>query len=96
MAISLRRQNRNAQRAHSHYKDLIDQANDGIVICDSRTFELLYANSAMQIRLGLSSEEILMLTPADIFGTDLQSLREMHSQLRHTQSQGRGALAATL
>ena len=87
VAISLRRQNRNAQRAHSHFKDLIDQANDAIVICDSRTFELLYANSAMQVRLGLSSDEIMTLKLADIFGTDLMSLREMHSQLRHTQSQ---------
>ena len=87
VAISLRRQNRSAQRAHSHYKDLIDQANDGVVICDSHSFELLYANSAMQLRLGLSSDEILALKLPDIFGTDLQALREMHSQLSHTQSQ---------
>ena len=87
IALILRAQYFGARRAHAHYKDIIDQANDGILICDALSHELLYANPALQTRLGYDGEEILTRNLADLFATDDESMQEICSQLRDTQSQ---------
>jgi diguanylate cyclase (GGDEF)-like protein/PAS domain S-box-containing protein len=49
------------------YKALIDQANDGIVIVDANTHQVLYTNPAFLSRLGYTNEEAQALTLTDIF-----------------------------
>jgi len=86
-ALALRYQLHKARLAHAHYKDIIDQSNDGVVICDAQSRRLLYTNPALQIRLGYDQEEILALQLADIFATDEVSMQAVSERFRGTQSQ---------
>ncbi|HTC38392.1 MAG TPA: EAL domain-containing protein [Steroidobacteraceae bacterium] len=63
----IRRNFRHQRSVDARYKALIDQANDGIVIVDSHTFQVLYTNPAFLNRLGYSNEEAQSLTLTDIF-----------------------------
>jgi diguanylate cyclase (GGDEF)-like protein/PAS domain S-box-containing protein len=65
--IALRRYFRHQRSVDARYKALIDQANDGIVIVDSHTYQVLYTNPAFLSRLGYTNEEALSLTLMDIF-----------------------------
>jgi diguanylate cyclase (GGDEF)-like protein/PAS domain S-box-containing protein len=65
--IAIRRYFRHQRSVDARYKALIDQANDGIVIVDSHTHQVLYANPAFLSRLGYSNEEAHSLTLTDIF-----------------------------
>jgi len=65
--FAIRRYFRHQRSVDARYKALIDQANDGIVIVDSHTYQVLYTNPAFLGRLGYSNEEAQSLTLTDIF-----------------------------
>jgi len=65
--VALRRQMRDRQSLDARYKALIDQANDGIVIVDAESQQVLYTNAAFLNRLGYGAEEARSLSLADIF-----------------------------
>jgi diguanylate cyclase (GGDEF)-like protein/PAS domain S-box-containing protein len=65
--FAMRRYFRHQRSVDARYKALIDQANDGIVIVDSHTYQVLYTNPAFLGRLGYSNEEAQLLTLSDIF-----------------------------
>jgi diguanylate cyclase (GGDEF)-like protein/PAS domain S-box-containing protein len=65
--FAIRRNFRHQRSVDARYKALIDQANDGIVIVDSHTYQVLYTNPAFLGRLGYSNEEAQSLTLTDIF-----------------------------
>jgi diguanylate cyclase (GGDEF)-like protein/PAS domain S-box-containing protein len=67
VALALRRYFRHQRSVDARYKALIDQANDGIVIVDAHTLQVLYTNPAFLGRLGYSSEEVQTLSLTDIF-----------------------------
>jgi diguanylate cyclase (GGDEF)-like protein/PAS domain S-box-containing protein len=67
VALALRRYFRHQRTVDARYKALIDQANDGIVIVDATTHQVLYTNPAFLSRLGYSNEEAQALTLTDIF-----------------------------
>jgi diguanylate cyclase (GGDEF)-like protein/PAS domain S-box-containing protein len=67
IAFAMRRYFRHQRSVDARYKALIDQANDGIVIVDSHTYQVLYTNPAFLSRLGYSNEEAQSLTLTDIF-----------------------------
>jgi diguanylate cyclase (GGDEF)-like protein/PAS domain S-box-containing protein len=69
------------------YKELIDQSNDGVIICDASTYELLYTNLALQTRLGYDQDEILALALGDVFAVDKAELEVMNARFRGTLSQ---------
>ncbi|HEX3915427.1 MAG TPA: EAL domain-containing protein [Steroidobacteraceae bacterium] len=65
--VALKRHLRHQRSVDARYKALIDQANDGIVIVDAHTYQVLYTNPAFLNRLGYSNEEAQTLTLTDIF-----------------------------
>ena len=67
VALALKRYFRHQRSVDARYKALIDQANDGIVIVDAHTHQVLYTNPAFLSRLGYSNEEAQQLTLTDIF-----------------------------
>ena len=67
VALALRRYFRHQRSVDARYKALIDQANDGIVIVDAHTLQVLYTNPAFLGRLGYSNEEAQTLSLTDIF-----------------------------
>jgi diguanylate cyclase (GGDEF)-like protein/PAS domain S-box-containing protein len=66
-AAALRRQTRHRQSVDARYKALIDQANDGIVIVDAESQQVLYTNAAFLNRLGYGAEEARSLSLTEIF-----------------------------
>jgi diguanylate cyclase (GGDEF)-like protein/PAS domain S-box-containing protein len=67
IAFQIRRYFRHQRSVDARYKALIDQANDGIVIVDSHSYQVLYTNPAFLGRLGYTNEEAQALTLTDIF-----------------------------
>jgi diguanylate cyclase (GGDEF)-like protein/PAS domain S-box-containing protein len=67
VALALRRYFRHQRSVDARYKALIDQANDGIVIVDAHSLQVLYTNPAFLGRLGYSNEEAQTLSLTDIF-----------------------------
>jgi diguanylate cyclase (GGDEF)-like protein/PAS domain S-box-containing protein len=65
--FAIKRNFRHQRSVDARYKALIDQANDGIVIVDAHTYQVLYTNPAFLSRLGYSNEEAQSLTLTDIF-----------------------------
>jgi diguanylate cyclase (GGDEF)-like protein/PAS domain S-box-containing protein len=65
--IAMRRRYRSQQALDARYKAVIDQANDGIVIVDAASLEVLYTNPAFLNRLGYSADEARALRLGDIF-----------------------------
>lgn len=59
---------RNQRRTHARYKAIIEQANDGIVVADSLTHQLLDANPAFLAALGYSDADLATLNLRDIIG----------------------------
>jgi diguanylate cyclase (GGDEF)-like protein/PAS domain S-box-containing protein len=87
IAAAMRRYVRRAQRAHAHYKAIIDQTNDGVLICDALTHSLLYANPAIQQRLGYENPEMLAMQLDNIFETDEGSVESLSAYLGDIQPQ---------
>ena len=67
LILALKGYFRHQRSVDARYKALIDQANDGIVIVDSTSHEVLYTNPAFLSRLGYTDEEARALTLSDIF-----------------------------
>jgi len=65
--VAVRRYFRHQRSVDARYKALIDQANDGIVIVDANTHQVLYTNPAFLNRLGYANEEAQLLTLSEIF-----------------------------
>jgi diguanylate cyclase (GGDEF)-like protein/PAS domain S-box-containing protein len=85
--LALRRYFRHQRSVDARYKALIDQANDGIVIVDSHTYQVLYTNPAFLSRLGYSNEEAQSLTLTDIFADRDATPESVLSRLIEADSQ---------
>ncbi len=104
IGIWARRYVRQQRSVDARYKALIDQANDGIVIVDTKNHQVLYTNPAFLNRLGYTNEEAQSLTLSDIFADGEASpenvvarLSDIHSQMAVTMQQRckNGSLLAT-
>jgi diguanylate cyclase (GGDEF)-like protein/PAS domain S-box-containing protein len=71
----------------ARYKAIIDQANDGIVMVDAKTQELLYTNPAILSRLGYTSSEAQTLTLSDVFADGSATAETVLARLRDANSQ---------
>ena len=87
IGIALRRYFRHQRSVDARYKALIDQANDGIVIVDAHTYQVLYTNPAFLSRLGYTNEEAQSLTLTDIFVDGDASSDSVLSRLVEADSQ---------
>jgi diguanylate cyclase (GGDEF)-like protein/PAS domain S-box-containing protein len=85
--VAFRRYVRHQKSVDARYKALIDQANDGIVIVDAQTHELLYANPAFLGPLGYTDAEAQALTLQDIFADGAATPENVLARLRDTSSQ---------
>jgi diguanylate cyclase (GGDEF)-like protein/PAS domain S-box-containing protein len=85
-ALALRRQARAGRSVDARYKALIDQANDGIVIVDAESQQVLYTNAAFLDRLGYASEEARSLSLSDIFTDGDASSENIMARLRDADS----------
>ena len=74
--VAVRRYLRHQKSVDARYKALIDQANDGVLIVDARSLQVLYSNPALLSLLDYSEEEARALRLTDIFadGTAPDSL----------------------
>jgi len=87
IGIAMRRYFRHQRSVDARYKALIDQANDGIVIVDAHTYQVLYTNPAFLGRLGYTNEEAQSLTLTDIFVDGDASSDSVLSRLVEADSQ---------
>jgi diguanylate cyclase (GGDEF)-like protein/PAS domain S-box-containing protein len=87
VAVALRRYFRHQRSVDARYKALIDQANDGIVIVDAQTYQVLYTNPAFLGRLGYSNEEAQALKLTDIFVDGNATPESVLSRLVEADSQ---------
>jgi diguanylate cyclase (GGDEF)-like protein/PAS domain S-box-containing protein len=87
VAIALRRYFHHQRSVDARYKALIDQANDGIVIVDAHTHQVLYTNPAFLSRLGYTNEEAQSLSLTDIFVDGDASPDSVLSRLIEADSQ---------
>jgi len=71
----------------ARYKAIIDQANDGIVIVDAQTQQVLYTNPAFLDRLGYTDLEAQALTLLDIFADGSATPESILARLREADSQ---------
>jgi diguanylate cyclase (GGDEF)-like protein/PAS domain S-box-containing protein len=85
--FAMRRYFRHQRSVDARYKALIDQANDGIVIVDSHTYQVLYTNPAFLSRLGYTNEEAQSLTLTDIFADRDATSESVLSRLIEADSQ---------
>jgi diguanylate cyclase (GGDEF)-like protein/PAS domain S-box-containing protein len=76
---------RTARRANAHYKAIIDETNDGVLICDARSGRLLYTNPAIELRLGYEKQEMSAMRLDDIFATDGEDLDSLVARLQGIQ-----------
>jgi diguanylate cyclase (GGDEF)-like protein/PAS domain S-box-containing protein len=67
LILALKGYFRHQRSVDARYKALIDQANDGIVIVDAGTHQVLYTNPAFLSRLGYTDDEARALALTDIF-----------------------------
>jgi diguanylate cyclase (GGDEF)-like protein/PAS domain S-box-containing protein len=77
---------RNGKSLDARYKALIDQANDGIVIVDAQSHEVLYTNEAFLNRLGYAAEEVRMLSLRDIFADGDSPVENVLARLKDADS----------
>ena len=85
--FGLRRYVRHQRSVDARYKALIDQANDGIVIVDANTHQVLYTNPAFLSRLGYSNEEAQSLNLTDIFADGNAAPENVLSRLKDADAQ---------
>ena len=86
-AVKIRQYVRHQKSVDARYKAIIDQANDGIVIVDANTQELLYTNPAILSRLGYTSAEAQTLTLSDVFADGSATAETVLARLRDANSQ---------
>jgi diguanylate cyclase (GGDEF)-like protein/PAS domain S-box-containing protein len=85
LALGLRSYLRKVRRRHAHFKAIIDQTHDGVVICDSMNACLLYTNPSIQQRLGYDKQEMLAMLLENIFATDDDALESLSARLKGIQ-----------
>jgi diguanylate cyclase (GGDEF)-like protein/PAS domain S-box-containing protein len=85
--LAVRRYVRNRQSVDGRYKALIDQANDGVVIVDADSLQVLYANPAFLTRLEYSNEEAAALKLADLFADGDAASENLLSRLQDPSTQ---------
>jgi diguanylate cyclase (GGDEF)-like protein/PAS domain S-box-containing protein len=85
--IAFRRHTRHQKSVDARYKAIIDQANDGIVILDAQTQEVLYTNPAFLSRLGYTQAEAQALTLRDIFADGTAAAETVVARLLEADSQ---------
>ena len=73
---------RHQRSVDARYKALIDQANDGIVIVDAKSHQVLYTNPAFLRRLGYTNDEASALTLAGIFADGTATPETVLARLR--------------
>ena len=78
---------RRQKSVDARYKAIIDQANDGIILVDSQSQQLLYTNPAFLNRLGYTAAEASALTLLDIFRDGTASPESVLARLRDAQPQ---------
>ena len=82
LILALKGYFRHQRSVDARYKALIDQANDGIVIVDSSSQQVLYTNPAFLGRLGYTDDEARSLTLADIFADGTAMPENVLARLR--------------
>ncbi|HMD29008.1 MAG TPA: EAL domain-containing protein [Steroidobacteraceae bacterium] len=82
LILALKGYFRHQRSVDARYKALIDQANDGIVIVDSSSQQVLYTNPAFLGRLGYTDDEARALTLADIFADGTATPENVLARLR--------------
>jgi diguanylate cyclase (GGDEF)-like protein/PAS domain S-box-containing protein len=87
ITLALKRHFRRQRSVDARYKALIDQANDGIVIVDAASHQVLYTNPAFLNRLGYTNEEAQALTLSDIFADGTATPESVLARLRDADSQ---------
>ena len=85
--VEIRRHIQRQKSVDARYKAIIDQANDGIVIVDAQTQEVLYTNPAFLSRLGYTDAEARTLTLRDIFADGAAAAESVLARLRDANSQ---------
>jgi diguanylate cyclase (GGDEF)-like protein/PAS domain S-box-containing protein len=85
--LIFKRNVRRQKSVDSRYKAIIDRANDGIVIVDAQTQNVLYTNPAFLSRLGYTAAEAAALSLLDIFADGTASPESMLARLRDVDSQ---------
>jgi diguanylate cyclase (GGDEF)-like protein/PAS domain S-box-containing protein len=87
VGVGVRRYFRHQRSVDARYKALIDQANDGIVIVDAHTHQVLYTNPAFLNRLGYTNEEAQSLTLSDLFADGNATPESVLGRLSDADSQ---------
>ena len=82
LILALQGHFRHQRSVDARYKALIDQANDGIVIVDANSHQVLYTNPAFLSRLGYTDDEARALTLADIFADGAATPDNVLARLR--------------
>jgi diguanylate cyclase (GGDEF)-like protein/PAS domain S-box-containing protein len=85
--LVFRRHEHRQKSVDARYKAIIDQANDGIVIVDAQTQQVLYTNPAFLDRLGYTDLEAQALTLLDIFADGSATPESILARLREADSQ---------
>jgi diguanylate cyclase (GGDEF)-like protein/PAS domain S-box-containing protein len=82
LILALKGYFRHQRSVDARYKALIDQANDGIVIVDAGTHQVLYTNPAFLGRLGYTDDEARALMLTDIFADGAATPETVLARLR--------------
>jgi diguanylate cyclase (GGDEF)-like protein/PAS domain S-box-containing protein len=82
LILALKGYFRHQRSVDARYKALIDQANDGIVIVEAGSHQVLYTNPAFLSRLGYTDDEARALTLSDIFADGTAMPENVLARLR--------------
>jgi diguanylate cyclase (GGDEF)-like protein/PAS domain S-box-containing protein len=87
LILALKGYFRHQRSVDARYKALIDQANDGIVIVEAGSHQVLYTNPAFLSRLGYTDDEARALTLSDIFADGTAMPDNVLARLRDANPQ---------
>ena len=87
VALALKRFFERRKSVDARYRALIDQANDGIVIVDALTLQVLYTNPAFCARSGYSSAEAQALKLPDLFADPAATAENLLARLKDCHAQ---------
>jgi diguanylate cyclase (GGDEF)-like protein/PAS domain S-box-containing protein len=76
-----------ARNAYGHFKAIIDQATDGIIIVDTASRQIRYANAAFLERLGYTAEEMPSLELTDLFSDGETAPEALLAKLETAEAQ---------
>ena len=78
---------RRPRASQSQFKEILDVASDGVIICDRETQQILYTNLAIQRRLGYEEHEFLELSLTDLFSATGDSAASLLAGLSKGESE---------